>query len=93
MGIKKYIVGVMTKNGKQYDFSIYNRIFENFGGIKNSINKELERLRNIDDFGDVFMAFGGKFLKADKDGCVAEYYIQEMRTNTLMIKYKVYELI
>lgn len=90
--MKKYLVGCMKIEKGQYDFSIYNTIFENFDGIKMSINKELERLRNTDYFGSIFMAFGGKFKEIDKDGCIAEYYIQEMRTDTLVIKYKVYEM-
>ena len=88
--MKRYIVGcVVLKNG-EYDLSIYNTLYENFDGLAENINNELERLRNTDEWGRVFMAFGGEYKEKDKEGCVAEYYIQEMRTNTLVIKYKVY---
>lgn len=88
----KYLVGVMVMMNGEYVFSIYNTIFDNFDGLKDNVNKELERLSNTDEFGRVFMAFGGKYIEEDKDGCVAEYYIQEMRTNTLVVKYKVYRI-
>ncbi len=88
--VEKYLVGCMRLEKGEYVFSIYNTIFDNFDGLAENINNELERLRNTDEWGRVFMAFGGEYKEKDKEGCVAEYYIQEMRTNTLVIKYKVY---
>lgn len=90
--MKKYIVSFMNRIGTQYDFTTFNNLYDNFGNLEKSINDTLENLRRINNDGSVFMAFGGKYKNADKNGCVAEYYIQEMRTNTLVVKYKVYEV-
>lgn len=90
--MKKYIVSFMNRIGTQYDFTTFNNLYDNFGNLEKSINDTLENLRRINNDGSVFMAFGGKYKNADENGCVAEYYIQEMRTNTLVVKYKVYEV-
>lgn len=81
-------------NNGEYDFgliasgvkskSTINRI------LKNRIDTTMQKMRD-NDMGYVYMDFGKEFEKADKYGCIAEYYIMEMRTNTLIIKFKIYE--
>ena len=38
------------------------------------------------------MLFGGRYKNADEFGTVAEYYIQEMRSDTIYVKYKIFEV-
>ena len=93
--MKKYIVGYVEKDLGNYDFHIVNVVLEDKDNLINVTKDELQKhyeLLKENATEEIYMIFGGEFEKADNEGCIAEYYIQEMRNNYLVIKFKIFEI-
>lgn len=90
-----YIVGYVEKSGKDYDFHIVNTVLYNKDDLIRVTKEELQkhyRLLQDNATDEIYMIFGNEFDEKDEDGCIAEYYIQEVRSNYLVIKFKIFEM-
>lgn len=95
MGKKGYIVGFVEKKDKDFDLKIVNCVSDDFEKLADITEKHIDSLRaelNSVDGSGVYMLFGGRYKNADEFGTVAEYYIQEMRSDTIYVKYKIFEV-
>lgn len=95
MNKKGYIVSFVEKKDSDFDLGMVNCVTYDFEKLANMVEEHIidlkTELSNVDNSG-VYMLFGGKYKNADEFGGIAEYYIQEMRSNTIYVKYKIFEV-
>ena len=94
--MEKYIVGYVERDNGSYDFHIVNVVLSNKEDIirvtEEEVQKHYKLLNENSDNGEIYMLFGGRYKEKDEDGCIAEYWVQEMRCNYLVIRFKIFQL-
>ena len=92
---KGYVVIFIEKNKEGYNLQMINSVGYDFESIAKSVEEHIVALNNelneLNDSG-IYMGFGGRFREKDNFGAVAEYWISEMRSQTIYVKFKIFEV-
>lgn len=90
-----YIVIYGEKKNNDFDIKSVTTITKDLKFLLKNLKTCTEDLakdmNGKDDYG-FYASFGGKLKNNKNDGCVAKYYVQEMRTETIYAIFKVYEV-
>ena len=92
---KGYVVVFCENVGNQCKVDMVDCIAYDLDKLLGIVKKhilDLKRDLSECDTSGIYMLFGGKCNKVDIGNMVAEYYVQEMRTNNKLVEYKIFEI-